>query len=38
MGFILMKFKLRNSVTVFQNDTGVGAGEGKLQNAKCWFQ
>lgn len=33
-----MKFKLRDSVTAFQNDTGVGAGEAKLQNAKCWFQ
>lgn len=28
-----MKFKLRDSVTALQNDTGVRAGEAKLQNA-----
>lgn len=32
------KLKLRDGVIAFQNDTGVGAGEAKLQNAKCWFQ
>lgn len=28
-----MKFKLRDSVTALQNDTGVRAGEANLQNA-----